>query len=248
MDHVDAVVHQVPEFRLIARNPEELELSRTKLIAFATAKLDSLDAELKLLEQNLAIAKSASMKTTPIVTRIRLTKRRITYYEKVQAALVAGFHIVPNFDADVFAIRTTQRTVPNHVYGADARWPGSVPGLSGSMKIAPLGEGDHVSNRAEVSSFNTVEKSAGDKEVTVPRYYGSALIDEIDFPFALARPEVLTATQQVMAMKIFDELAVLPQRRPTGDPMVVGIIKEGNHFSAKRLTFLVVWFLDTNTI
>jgi hypothetical protein len=247
MDHLEAIEHQVPEFRLIARDPQELEQSRVKLIAFSTAKLNSLDGELKQLEQNLAIAKSASMNTKPIASRIQLLRKRLRYYEKVSAALEKGFHIVPNFVADVFAIRTNRSSVPAVIFDNDQRNAWDVQRLTGALPPAPMGEGSYVSDRPQIGTFLKDVKE-GDKIVPKTHYYGEALVDEIDFPFALARPEVLTATQQVMAMNIFDELAVLPSRRPSGDPMVVGIIKEGNHWSAKRLTFLVVWFLDTNTL
>ena len=239
-----AVTTVVPEFRLIARDPQELESARNHLGAFFAATIAALRDEEVALEENLEIATKFPIRTQPIKARLQHVARSIRYYEKALAAVRAGFHIIPNFGGDVFAIRTAMKKYCGPPVQGDPRWRPSVPMVT--APIAPAGSGRYVSTFPRDIVEREFKNDRGEDRVL---RYGETFDEEIDFPFALARAEVLTATQQVMALRIFDELAVLPQARPTGDPMVVGIIRHSNSRREQRLmTFLVVWFLDTKTL
>jgi hypothetical protein len=114
----------------------------------------------------------------------------------------------------------------------------------------PVGEGRYE-NPTPVGYVHSTTDVVNGKEVVKHWATVADFADGIDFPFALARPEVLTAAQQVMALKIFDQIGALPRTNKNADPMVVGIINEHGGKSiwkGKRMTFLVVWFLDTNTL
>jgi hypothetical protein len=246
-ESVAVVAQPSAEFRLIARDPQELEAARRHLNAFLGAKLLELDEEFKAVETNLEIALKFPIRTQPLKAQLNRIEKLRRYYEKAKAAVDAGFHIIPNFRADVFAIRTNRSA---RGIGADSTWSrrnalDRMPDQK--AQILPSGEGNYASPtpRGYVNAWTEPTKD-GKGEVTK---YAATVTDyaEIDFPFVFARPEVLTATQQVMAAKIFDELGTLPQQRG-GDPMVVGIIRESNERNAKSMTFLVVWFLDTNTL
>lgn len=93
-----------------------------------------------------------------------------------------------------------------------------------NAQALPAGDGEYQSNVPMAHAYAVGTEGAPGKEVTRYNAYVTGFA-EIDFPFSLARPEVLTATQQAMALKIFDELAALPATRKA-DPMVVGRIKK----------------------
>lgn len=248
MEEAVATVREpVPDYRLIARNPAELEASRRSLVKFFDAKLVQLDEEFAAVEANLEIALKFPIKTQPLRTQLNRIAKRQLFYSKAKAAVEAGFHIIPNFDADVFAIRT-KRDASGH--GAATTW-GHDSALRGmpvqKAQALPVGDGRYVSPRPRGHVESWTEKAKDGSEIT-KHFATVSEFDDIDFPFLFARPEVLTAAQQLMADKIFDELGALPRTQRNADPMVVGIIKESSERNAKRLTFLVVWFLDTNTL
>jgi len=82
--------------------------------------------------------------------------------------------------------------------------------------------------------------------------YKATKFRELDFPFLLVKPQVLDATQIAMAAKIFDEIGIAPEgvihsRKP--DPMILGIIKAPKRgYTHKKITFLIAWFLNTDTV
>lgn len=241
------VTQPVPEFRLIARDPQELEASRQQLVTFFSAKLQALDAEAKGLEENLAIALKFPIRTQPIKAALNRIERQRLYYEKAKAAVEAGFHLIPNFDADIFAIRTRRSARGQSDMTSTSEWAINSMPVQRSQAL-PVGEGRYVSPTPVGVAHPHTETKDG-KPVT--RYFADVTdFAGIDFPFSLARPEVLSATKQVLADKIFDELGALPRSQRNADPMVVGIIKEqgGRAWRARRMTFLVVWFLDTATL
>lgn len=67
----------------------------------------------------------------------------------------------------------------------------------------------------------------------------------VDFPFKAIKPQILDDVGKAMALKIFDEIGILPQRRVKADPMVIGqiVIKKGT-YDERRLSFLITWWLQ----
>jgi hypothetical protein len=55
---------------------------------------------------------------------------------------------------------------------------------------------------------NITEKTGTPQERTVP-IFRSIGFEEIDFPISICKPRVMQATAQAMAMKVFDEIAVV---------------------------------------
>jgi hypothetical protein len=224
------------DLRLVATNPNQLAVEQTRLIAWCQGKIAGLTSNIAELEENLALATRGKWKVTTLRSAIRREKNRLSYYDKIKAALEAGYFIVPNFDAEVFAVRTTRQNPPMQE-GAGGVW--NLQAVE--PPPAQLGEGRHVPAIPEGHTYETPEKRT--------RYVADNFAEEIDFPFALAKPQVLTATQGAMALKIFDDLAVLPRfARANNDPMVVGIIRRKEGDTTHRCTFLIAWFLDTETL
>lgn len=241
-----AVVPHVPEFRLIARDPQELEAARVNLSTFFAAKVKECDAETAAIEENLEIALKFPIKTQPLKAALNRISQRRRFYDKARAAVDAGFHIIPNFDADVFAIRTDREATGQGRMTSYGKRDALAGMPDQKAQTLPVGEGRYVSPTPRGIAYEHTEQKDG-KLVT--KHFAEVLdFAEIDFPFVFARPEVLTATQHLMAAKIFDELGALPQTQRNADPMVVGIIRESGARNAKVMTFLAIWFLDTKTL
>jgi len=243
----EAVAVRVPEFRLIARDPQELEAARVNLSSFFAAKVKECEAESAAIDENLQIALKFPIKTQPLKAALNRINLRRRFYEKCRAAVDAGFHIIPNFNADVFAIRTKREATgmsrPD-TWGGERNAIARMP--TQKAQALEVGEGRYVSPIPVGYAESFTEQKDGK---TITKHYATvADFAEIDFPFIFARPEVLSATQQLMADKIFDELGALPQTQRNADPMVVGIIRESSARNAKVMTFLAIWFLDTKTL
>ena len=71
--------------------------------------------------------------------------------------------------------------------------------------------------------------------------------EEIDFPFKLAKPQVLDAAARAMAFKIFDDIGMLPTHRGA-DPMIIGRVEYREGYHRKFISFLITWFINTSEI
>jgi hypothetical protein len=150
-------------------------------------------------------------------------------------------------DLSLFAIRTTAKKPKANMVDEEKRsWGVSSPKNQESDR-PPTGEGRYVDPRAFVDSeeYKTTNKEG--KEVTRMTVHATSFDESIDFPFKLAKIEVLEATQEAINKKVFDEIGIVPRRRGE-DPMVVGTVKLGNGWRAKRVSFLITWFLDTKDL
>jgi len=238
------VADEPPETFFYARNQTEMSLAQESLVAWATTKVRALRKELKEAQENLDIATKRKWKKGPFENLVRRVSKRVTFYEKVEAALKAGYTIIPDMQADLFAIRTTRKSVKqNKVKG-----PWSRPKHQESNSPM-MGEGRYVTPQGEQVWANEVKKHEPGKapEYEMARWV-EAHDEEIDFPFRMAKPAILNSTAQAMAMKVFDEIGCLPRFRVQADPVIVGkiVLKEGYH--TKRFNFLVVWFIDTKEL
>jgi len=76
--------------------------------------------------------------------------------------------------------------------------------------------------------------------------YTSADYDVVDFPVSVVKPSILKATQQAMALKLFDQMGIV-QNQVGNDPIVVGQLLDprGNR---RCVTFFVAWWLDTASL
>lgn len=230
---------------VFARNPQEMSIAQGQLIQWCIAKMGEVRVDLADLQENYEIAVKSGWKHTTLKRQIQKEEGRLAFYEKVKAALEAGYCIVPNFPLDIFAIRTA-RDRPLRNQAQRQNWS---PQIDDQRSESPaLGEGAYVSTSAqEFETRETTKDAAGTEQVQITRWAESFL--GVDFPFAFAQPAVLNATQQAMADKVFDELGVTPTRTQArkGDPMVIGRIYAPGYArwqrDAKSLSFVVAWFL-----
>jgi len=244
------LVAPFPETTVIATNRPQMEAAQDTLIKCAIARRQELRLKLDELEQNLVIAKKNKLKLTTLQGELYKVKRRITFYEKLQNAFEAGFVLIPDMGVDVFAIRTSKArpkqawTSHTKAYSFDNVWlDDQVPDQS------PVGEGEYRDPTAlKMQSARPKEDVGKDGK---PTYTMEAWNDdwkeEITFPFLLAKPQIVDLTTRAMALKIFDDLGVLPSNTKA-DPMVIGRIHLKEGYASRTLNFLVAWFVDTKTL
>jgi hypothetical protein len=238
---------------LMATNPYMMTKAQDRLIDWAKRKLVELKAELKDHQGNLAIAVKRKIRTEAYKRYIVTTTKKIEFQEKVLAALEAGFCIVPDMDVDLFAVRTTKKNPPGKVHfnrreEAD-RWPTHPDVPDVQTNSPPKGEGQFVDVRPfsrEGSTTYTDHKTG--KAMVRQDVWASKFDPLIDFPFKLAKPAILDQTTKAMALKIFDEIGVLPKSRVQPDPVIVGRIVRKVGYTWQRFNFLIAWFLDTKDL
>lgn len=233
----------MPETFFYARNQAEMSKAQEALVAWAETKVKLLKKELKEVNENLQIATKRKWKKEPWERQVTKAAKKLTFYEKVEAALKAGYVIVPDMNVELFAIRTTRKSAKEN------KTKGWHRPKDQQTNSPPLGEGRYVTPQGEQLWANEVKKHEPGKapEYEVVRWV-EGHDDEIDFPFRMAKPAILTATADAMAGKFFDEMGVLPRFRKQPDPVVVGRITHKDGYHERRFNFLVVWFIDTREL
>lgn len=229
----------VTDLALVALTPADMAPAQAELLTWCDRKVAAVKAELADLEANLEIATASGWKHASVVASINRAAKRVLYYEKIQAAVAAGYLIVPNFPVDVFAVRV-QRAKPRETEASYSR--------SGKFDAKPellaAGEGRYVDDRVFTIDESYTETQEG-KERRVDRHV-SADYDAVDFPVTMVKPAILSATQRAMALKVFDQIGVV-QNQSGRDPIIVGQLLDprGN---GRRATFFVAWWLNTRDL
>lgn len=236
------------EIVVFGENPYEIGRSQGALVAWCKERLEHERAELNEIEASKAAAESAGWAIDGWQRQANRQADRIVFYEKVLAALEAGYWLIPNFPARVYAVRTTREAPIRREY---ENWR-SEPERAAPDVHAAIGEGHYVSRD---TAWSSVERPDGLDKEGKPKWKRMHYADDyrtVDFPFKFARARVVEAASEAEVLGIFDELGVLPaperQRRRAGargDPAVVGIVRLS---STQHVTFLVTWFVDTRTL
>lgn len=224
---------------LVALTPWEMPEQQHKLAAWCTRKIDSVQRELATFVALEDEAIAGGFKHASYTAAVNRTKKRIVYYEKIKAAVEAGYLIVPNMPTRTFAVRV-KREKPSRKEGS---YRGNVS--TAQPEVLPAGEGRYVDDALYTSSRNYTEQRDG-KAVERVRYFATSFDDDVDFPLQGVMPEVLAATSRAMALKLFDQLGVVLNNGGR-DPIVVGQLLDpkGN---SRLVTFFVAWWLNTDTL
>jgi len=231
---------EVEDLTLVALTPADMVPAQTALVAWCTEKVAAVKAELSDLETNLELATERGWKHASVEASLRRAQKRVLYYEKIKAAVEAGYLIVPNFPIDIIAVRVKRSKQPQEV--RDSQWGG----FPATAQLLPTGEGRYVDDRVKYRDESFVEKVEG-KEKHVRRYV-TGDYDDVGFPVVAVKPAILQATQQAMALKIFDEIGIVTNQPGSGkDPIVVGRLLDprGNR---RCCTFFIAWWLDTASL
>jgi len=156
-------------------------------------------------------------------------------------ALEAGYQIIPNMPLQLFAVRTDRKSVPWKLVS----YQSGVPDID--AKALPEGKGKWVNPVPFVRSQETKDEKGN----AITKWFADSIDEEIDFPLAMAKPQIMEATSRAMALNIFDEFGILPDNQ-RGDPMILAQIIDPRPQSyaslKKRVTFLIGWHLDTRIL
>lgn len=227
----------------VAKNPMEMAQAQEGLLLWARDKLAQLRSEYTEMEEAHSHARKMKWKASPLRRQMTRIQKRITYYEKVETALAEGYYLIPNFPVDIVAIRT-RREYPKHYEGTDR----GLLAFEQESDASPQGEGEYVSPTPRLDSEHREHTDHNGKKKMV-KWFWPDRFEPFDFPFTVTKPQIIDSTKRAMVKKVFDEIGVLPQRqRRRGDPMIIGqvVLREG--YSEKKLSFLIAWFVDTNTL
>lgn len=240
-----ALANTEPLVHLVARNPVEMQTAQANLQEWLKRKLASIDTDIADYEASLEQAKKNKWNRTGLRKAVNQAIAGRTFYEKILAAVEAGYTIVPEFPIDVFAIRVDRD------YPVTERRTSSYKGGLGvplePADILPEGEGDYVSNvpLTNIHSETTVA-DAGQKRVAYHR--DSTALQDVIFPVRAARVEVMSATAEAMAHRVFDQIGICPATRKA-DPLIIGqILWQKNTYTQRVVSFLIAWHLNLNEL
>lgn len=228
------------DFVIFANNPADMIAAQRSMIDWCDERITVEAFEQEEAQRNLDTALTSGFSTDGWKRQVRIIGQKLDFYEKVKAALQAGYYIVPPFPIDMFAIRTKAH-VPRGGW-TKAQWRAQD---EQSAQLLAAGEGRYVSPDPHIE-MTRFEESDGKGGTTRVQHWRPDYFEDADFPFKLARGEILSATRAAMAMKVFDRLGVLPAVRAP-DPIVCGQIILP-HKPREALTFFVTWWLDTRTL
>lgn len=237
-------IPMVNDLTLLADNPADMLVAQKGLINWCERKIAACDAERVEAASNGARAVMAGWdgeekRWNRVAKKARL---KVEFYNKVKLALEAGYYIVPPFPGQVFAIRT-KKAAPNSERRYHSRRNSS--DHEQSEQTLPAGEGEYRNPFPAVQNETDRYTGKDGKEVVQKSSYSTDWVP-MEFPIALAKPEILTATNKALAGKFFDRLSVLP-RWKSPDPIVMGEINVP-HRKGERVAFFVAWWLDTRTL
>lgn len=227
----------------------EAKLARTKLDTQAA------QSEADELGEAFKSAQAKKWKTSIINKHWRLAQKRVEmslkreeYYQKLLTALRAGYYIVPPMDMTVFAIRT-DRKKPQHRYSY-LTWDGG-RNFEQDCRVLPEGEGKYQNPNPNVR-VDYSKDVKDEKTGLIKRPHWADAWEAIEFPITMLKPRIMEATSRAMALKVFDELGVLPQdMRRNPDPVIMGRIyepKKTTYHHPKVITFMIAWHLNTKDL
>lgn len=224
---------------LIALDPSQLATAQHSLIEFITNKLGQAKGELAEADRIFDSLQKAKMSVIPAQRIIRRARLKITFYEKVQAALQAGYYVLPPIPCQAFAVRTDHALPPKK--SGQSNWQNSV-----SPRSLPIGHGEYRSDTAVREHVDTEQETRHDGKIYDVKVWANTDWREIEFPFLPVKPEIVAKTGEAIRQKIFDVLAISPEYR-AADPMVIGQIKHWRQ-PTQYMNFFVAWWLDTDTL
>ena len=229
---------------LVARNSSEMAQAKSSLENFLTQKIAQCDTEAADLWNAYEVAQRSKWKSATLRNHHNLAVRRGDFYRKVKMAVEAGYTLVPNFPVDIFAVRVKRESPLSKI--SESNYSDPTPDDIEAAAI-PAETGKYVSNLPSGYKGSRKEKNAKGEEVT--RYFFNTTdYTDIAFPMEAARVEVMNATAEAMAMRVFDAIGICPQTRK-GDPLLIGkILGPKIGYTQREISFLIAWHLDLRTL
>lgn len=228
---------------LVALTPEEMPSQQVALLGWCDRKIDAVQRELATFRQLEEEARVGGFRHATYQAAVRRTEKRIVYYQKIKAAVEAGYLIVPNMPVNLFAVRV-KGARPKRVE-SDYRWGSH---FDAPANMLPAGDGRYVDDRLPVATRTETRTGSDGKSFEKTVYFAEEYDEDVDFPLRGVHPRVIEASSKAMALKLFDELGVVQNGGGAGrDPIVVGRLRDprGNN---RLTTFFVAWWLNTNDL
>lgn len=219
---------------VIALTGQQMAEQQQTLVQWADARIAAIDQEQADAQSVADALQRARMPHGRALAGVNAAKRRRTFYEKVKAALEAGYQIIPPFHLNLFAIRTDQWARADR---SDSRWE-----KEAGPRVLPQGEGRYVHPVPARSAIDTEKRQRSDgTEYSVTIYENDAEWRDVELPVRALKPRVIEATGKALDLLLFDALGMAPAYR-AADPIIAGRILHpgGRH----ALTFMVAWWLD----
>lgn len=233
------------DLMLTAVGPGDMSQCQSALILWTEKKVAALKADQYELLAEVEVAKRRKWKWTIYQAHADKLGKRIVFYEKMRAALVEGYCIVPNFPVSLFAIRTDRKN-PLKMW-TNKSWNSK---FIQDAKALPAGEGEYKSPNPVVMEGRSYEVTLKDGSKQTLQNAWADSWDGLEFPANMAKLEIMEAAERAMALKIFDEICMFPsdrQRHP--DPVLFGtIIDKRNSYTVHRVSFMIGWHLNTKTL
>lgn len=227
------------DITVFATQPHEMAVAQRDMVDWSAARVAEAKADLADVHAGLEIAIENAWQTGPLERAVNKAAKMVTFYEKIHLALAAGYYIVPPFPIDIFTIRTDRKNPKKEI--KTRHWDRHPQ----EARILPAGEGRYVSRDPTVFQTNYPAIGTGPNEGPRTEYFAEEF-REVGFPFALAKPQVMEATAAAMALKVFDQLGMLPAIAKA-DPIICGQILRPDELR-RPITFFVAWWLDTKDI
>lgn len=251
---------------LIATSPLEMQAARGDLQAWLEQRLTILERDIIEANRALEEARKNNWSTIAFTAARNRAVDEETFYNKILAAVEAGYTIIPDFPIQVFAVRRGEDPRQETMTFVGVH-NGRNTGLGRPIPTdsAPAGVGDYRNPLPAVSDW-TRENTLATPENKQPRYYTTVTrwrhpAAPISFPKTSARSPVMRATAKAMKEKTFDRIGVcLPttevaggrqvqQGVRAGDPLIIGqIVGKRVGSRQKVVSFIIAWHLDLNEL
>lgn len=234
---------------LSAQSPGEMVQCHAAAIEWCKRKIKLVQAEAAELKAAFEHAKKCKWKFDTLERHWKLAVKRVEFFQKMLSAFDAGCYIVPNFPATVFAIRTDKDSPAPNTKIAYTYDPKMTVEITNPL---PQGEGEYQNPEPIVEKeYKQITDSSGNKKA-VADYWCDGW-DTLEFPANMAKLHVMDSATRAMAMKVFDEICMLPDdRKRHADPILIGriICKTKSPYAAewKRVSFMLAWHIDTSAL
>jgi hypothetical protein len=229
----------------VALSPAEMTTAHDGMRRWAESKVREMKAEVKEFQEEAAIARENKWRSGGFERHAKIAQSRLRFYQKIIDALNAGYIVVPNFAMTAFAIRTAAEA-PR---GGNETYTWSVPRFEQQAQPLPSGEGRYVNPVPSKETWQV--QGAPDKEGKPTTHNLASPDDYVDvvFPLAVAKPQIMAAAGQAMALKVFDEIGMTDEWHNSrrGDPIVLGRLLNPRR-NSPSVTFFIGWYFDARRI
>lgn len=237
------------DVQVTAENADEMAVAQMTIIQWCKNKVADMKAQFLELKGAYEHAVNRKWKSDTLKRHAAIAEKRTDFYQRMLTALEHGYQIVPTFPITAFAIRT-DRNSPLRMVTTNWRQPHTQ-----EPQPIPSGEGEYKNPFPLVREKTTSPPTATKSEEKI---YWAESWKDLEFPLSMSKPKIMEATTRAMALKIFDDIGILPgyapnegTRAPRGDPLIIARIKDPRQTGyqpSRFVSFIVAWHLDTSTI